>query len=86
MGQISVDQYCVFSWPKLAFNPLANYTVDSKQQSLKDTVFRFGIIVATMGTLILITILAAVYMKCAIKQQQKKQDIENSKQSKRIEE
>ncbi len=39
-----------------------------------------------MITLILVTVLAAVYMKCAIKYQQKRKDVENKKQSKRIEE
>lgn len=65
MNFLSVDKFCVFGWPKQSFNPLTNYTLLLKTEHKGDIIKRFAIIVAIIVIIFLLTLLAAIYMKCA---------------------
>ena len=85
IGEISVDTKCVIGWPKLIADPLSTYTIYySWQQSLKEVIYRFVIIVIIMVFVIFVTLMAAVYMKCVLRQQQKKKELENMKIQQKI--
>jgi len=69
IGYISVDSNCVVGWPKLMQDPLLSYTIYSKHQNLKEITFRFVIIVIIMFVIIMVTLAAAIYMKCVLRKQ-----------------